>query len=97
MIKFMAKEGPNWTVVSFELEGGVIEPKELGKLNESIPDVNPKKGVVISGRGPTWLFSAIAHLYHPTIWVANYDPRLGAVVVQTHVLSMCLGDIIDIT
>ena len=44
------------------------------------------KGVVLSGRGPVWLYAALAHNYHATAWVGTFEPRLaGAVVVERHV------------
>jgi len=73
------------TLVEFELADGVIAPSDLAGALESAPQVDPTKGVIISGRGPVWLFAALAHEYHPCKWVATYDPRLGgAVVVESH-------------
>lgn len=53
-------------------------------------------GVVISGRAPIWLYAYLTHELHPTAWVACYDPRLGAVVVATHSLQVCIGQVIPI-
>jgi CRISPR-associated Csx3 family protein len=55
-----------------------------------------KKGVIISHRGAIWLHSAIAHHCHIAVWVAHLDPRLGAVVVQSHFPGVRVGDIIEI-
>ncbi len=53
----------------------VTLPQEL-KMNE---------GILISGRGPVWLYGFLTHLAHPFKWVAIHDPRLGgAVVVERH-------------
>lgn len=55
------------------------------------------KGVIISGRGPVWLFCFLTHYYHITKFVATYDPRLsGAVVVESHASEHKVGDIIPV-
>lgn len=59
-----------------------------------IPDVDGKKGVVIDGAAPIWVHSAIAHAYHATAWVAHNDPRLGAIVVQSHVPDVLVGSVV---
>ncbi len=94
MVAFTTKEYENFTVVEFELSGP-ITPDQLPEIIERAPHVDPTKGVVISGRGPIWLHSALAHHYHPTRWVAHHDPRLGgAVVVQTHDPRVKVGQIV---
>jgi CRISPR-associated protein Csx3 len=89
---FTIKELENFTIVHFELENP-IKPEELKNLE--IPSVNPRKGVIISGRGPIWLHCFLAHKYHHTKFVAIYDPRIGAVVVQSHA-DLKEGDVLDI-
>ena len=43
------------------------------------------RGLVFSGRGPTWLYAHLTHLAHTFARVAVYDPRYrGAIVVQRH-------------
>lgn len=73
-----------FTLVEFSLgESGICEPADLAELE--IPQLPGDQGIVISGRGPIWLFAAIAHHYHVAQWVGTFDPRLGgAVVVSTH-------------
>ena len=91
-MKLVMKELAEFTLIHFELENP-IKPDDLKNLN--VPEVNPRKGVVISGRGPIWLHCFLAHKYHPTPFVAVYDPRLGAVVVQSHT-DLKEGDVIDV-
>ncbi len=91
-MKFTTKELGNFTIVHFELENP-IKPEELKDLE--IPKVNPRKGVIISGRGPIWLHCFLAHKFHHTKFVAIYDPRLGAVVVQSHT-DLKEGDVLDV-
>ena len=42
-------------------------------------------GLILSGKGPVWLYAYLAHMAHAFAWLAVYDPRLaGAVVVSRH-------------
>src|SRR5205807_430606 len=42
-------------------------------------------GLVLSGKGPLWLYGRLVHLAHAFAWVAVYDPQLsGGVVVMRH-------------
>jgi len=91
-MKFITKELETCTIVHFELEN-TIKPEILKSIEA--PKVNPRKGVVISGRGPIWLHCFLAHKYHHTPFVAIYDPRLGAVVVQSH-SDLKEGDVLDL-
>jgi len=91
-MKLKTKEFDNYTIIHFELEN-TIKPEELKNLEA--PRVNPRKGVIISGRGPIWLHCFLAHKYHHTPFVAIYDPRLGAVVVQSHT-DLKEGDVLDV-
>jgi len=89
---FRIEEFKDYTIVHFELEN-TIKPEILKNLEA--PRVNPRKGVIISGRGPIWLHCFLAHKYHHTKFVAIYDPRLGAVVVQSHT-DLKEGDVLDV-
>jgi len=94
MVKFHTEEGEGFTLMKFELEGA-IGPEELRTMTP--PRVDATQGVVLSGRGPVWLFAALVHHYHPVAWVGTYDPRLGgAVVVESHVPSYKVGDVVKI-
>lgn len=71
----------------------IITPQDLEDLRLPV-GLDPKKGVVISGRAPVWLYVYLAHECHPTAWVACFDPRLGAVVTFTHSHAVKVGQII---
>lgn len=58
------------------------------------PGLDPRKGVLISGRAPVWLYAHLVHECHPTLWVACFDPRLGAVVTSTHSAVVRVGQVI---
>ena len=94
-VNFKVEERDTYTLVEFEIVGGVLEPSDLKRITP--PQVNYQKGVVISGRGPIWLYCFLAHAYHPTKFVATFDPQLGgAVVVETHTKDVEVGDVIPV-
>ena len=92
-MKFRVIEREEYTVVHLELEK-VLTTESLRKLKP--PKVNLAKGVVLSGRGPIWLYCFLVHHYHPAAWIATYDPRLGAVIVQTHHPKYRVGETVQI-
>ena len=93
-IKFQTKEEEKWTLLTFELDEA-ISPKDLKILKP--PKLRGDKGVLISGRGPIWLYCFLVHCYHPTRFVATYDPReRGAVVVESHSSEYKAGDIVPV-
>ena len=95
MVELKAKEGLLATVVEIILPPeGVITPDELKRLE--VPAVNPRKGVILTGRAPIWLYAFLTHFYHPTKWIAIYDPRLGPVVVASHSPEQRVGEILKI-
>ena len=91
-IKFKIEEGQNYSIVSFKINGALF-PEDLSSIKP--PDVDGSKGVILSGRGPVWLYSFLTHFYHPTKFVATYDPRIGgAVIVETHSPEYHIGSIL---
>mgnify|MGYP001590340508 CR=1 FL=1 len=96
-MKFKTTEIQDYLLIEFEIEGGTMAPEDLKGLRNDSPKPKPNMGVVLSGRGPTWLYAHLTHRYHPVRWVGIYDPRLGgAVVVATHTVvpGRLDGDII---
>lgn len=92
-MKIETKKFEKFTLVSFDLEGKNIEPSDIRDL--PLPEVDASKGIIISGRGPTYLFGVIQHHYHPVSWVAHHVPRLGGgVVVSSHTPKTIEGDLI---
>lgn len=88
-IKFGVKEEDKYSIVSFEIEG-VISPEDLIAI--APPKVEGSKGVILSGRGPIWLYCFLTHFYHPTKFIATYDPRLeGGVIIETHAKGYHVG------
>lgn len=95
MINLTAKQHDNFTLIEIDIEGGICEPSDLKSLG--YPLVNSQKGVIISGRAPVWVFATLGHEFHPALWVATFDPRLGGgVVVQSHSKDYQVGDVIPL-
>ncbi|HAE35001.1 MAG: CRISPR-associated protein Csx3 [Chitinophagales bacterium] len=95
---FELKEDEKWVVIHFEGEG-IILPEELRTI--SPPDLVKlklsHKGVVLSGRGPVWLYSFLTHFYHPAAFIATFDTHLNkAVVTSSHVSGFSEGDILEL-
>ncbi|MCU0327249.1 MAG: CRISPR-associated ring nuclease Crn3/Csx3 [Spirosomaceae bacterium] len=96
MIKYQTTTYPNWNFVEFELDAN-IEPADLKTIE--LPDIKKfyNKGVIISGRGPIWLYGVLIHHFHPTRFVATFEPRLNAgVVIETHSADFQVGDLINL-
>jgi CRISPR-associated protein Csx3 len=96
MIRFKTSEILNGkaTLVEFHIDNGITTPEEA--FSVKLPEVPFNRGVVISGRGPIWLYGRLIHYFHPAKWVAVYDPRIGAVVVQSHDPNVKEGEVIQI-
>lgn len=62
---------------------GIADPQDLALLQLPI-GVDWRKGVLISGRGPIWLYAFLVHQCHTAVWIAVMDPRHGAIVVEAH-------------
>jgi CRISPR-associated Csx3 family protein len=73
-------------ILEFRLGGNVLDPAELSQI--ALPeDLDGQRhlGLMLSGKGPNWLYGHLVHLAHAFAWVAVYDPRLcGGVVVMRH-------------
>ena len=98
-IKFEVKNiSEGLTLVYFELSRE-LEPEDLRKISPPDPVKSKFSSnvVVISGRGPIWLYGFLIHFYHPTSALAIFDPRLGgAVVVESHNNKFKVGDFIKL-
>ncbi len=75
------------TVIEFTLVTDVIKPSALAEADLPAElETRRNLGLIISGRGPVWLYAHLVHRAHPFAWVAVFDPRLNAgVVVMNHI------------
>ncbi len=80
------------TLITFEVEGGVTTPEEA--FGVELAQIPFDKGVILSGRGPIWLFARLIHHYHPARWIAVHDPRIGYIVIQSHCKERYEGEVL---
>lgn len=85
-MKFKLAENNEQTyqLLEFTLpDNGIISPEDL--KNIELPEgIDFRKGVILYGKGPVWLYAFLSHELHIAKWLATFDPRIGAVVVQSH-------------
>lgn len=95
-IKSVEASGFPATLLEIEIDGGVCEPADLGKI--VVPNIPGDRGVIISGRAPVWLFSFLTHHFHVCKWVATFDPRLGGgVVTSVHTKNApTVGEVVSV-
>ena len=88
-----------YTVVFFTIArtDGILEYELLSKIHLP-PELQGKEGqgLIISGKGPVWLYAYLTHLAHPFAWVGIYEPRQqGAIVVERHTpASPSVGEVV---
>lgn len=93
---------PRETFVIIKVICGIIKPDILKTIDppNAVMCGFSEKGVVLRGGKegfPMWLCGFLVHFYHPTRFVAVYDPRIpGAIVVEDHFGTYSVGDIIEI-
>jgi CRISPR-associated protein Csx3 len=90
-------EKADYTVIEFNLKEN-FSPNDIKTISppDLINEIRADKGIILSGRGPIWLYGYLIHFYHPTKFVATHDPRLkGAVVVESHSENYKAGDVIN--
>jgi len=96
-VKYSVKNKKNISLLEFVIEGGVLGIDELPESVKNAPVINTTKGLCISGRGPIWLYGALLHKYHPTPFLAVYEPRRGTcIIVATHDKKYRIGQEIPI-
>lgn len=80
--------GPDSTLAVFEIatEGGVLDYHRLAEIE--LPEAvagRERYGLILSGRGPIWLYAYLVHKAHPFAWLAINEPReQAAVVISRH-------------
>ena len=76
----------------------VVEPVSPTESLPPLPAIPRGSLVVIEGRAPVWRYAMALHRLHGSsaAAVAVYDPRLGAVVVQSHSPAFREGEVIEL-
>lgn len=84
------------TVLSVRLLYDYLDYAEAHHL--TFPSLSTQKGVILNGKLPLWLVTALVHLYNTVVgvpWVACYSPQLeSAVVVASRVTTHLPGDLV---
>jgi CRISPR-associated protein Csx3 len=84
------------TVLSARLARNYLDYSEADQL--VFPPLSPERGVILSGKLPLWLLTALVHLYNTVVgvaWIACYSPQLqSSVVVTSRVATHAPGDLI---
>jgi len=77
---------------------GVDAPVRPDEPLPRVPSIPRGALVVIEGRAPIWRYAMAFHRLHgsPAGAVAVFDPRLGAVVIASHVPELREGQVIEV-
>ncbi|MCR4420902.1 MAG: CRISPR-associated ring nuclease Crn3/Csx3 [Exilispira sp.] len=96
VLRYNVKQNENKALIEFELTRN-LEPEDLKsiKLPDPVKEGFSNKLVILSGRGPIWLYAFMVHHFHPCKAIAIYDPRLdGAIVVESHNKEFSIGEVV---
>lgn len=83
----------NLQIITIKLEQDeVLTPDTLPALQ--LPEIDYKKGVVIDGRAPIWLYVHLAQIWHIASWFGCNQPALGgAVVTKSLTPAVAVGSV----
>jgi CRISPR-associated protein Csx3 len=85
---------PTHTRLELALAGDYLDYGQAEGL--ALPPLPPGKGVVLSGKLPLWLWTALVRAYRDAPWVAVFQPPLGhrALVVASQDQAMPIGGLV---
>jgi CRISPR-associated protein Csx3 len=96
-IEFEIKKVSNQVVMIHFILKRELEPEDLKKISPPDPIKNnfSDKTIILSGRGPIWLYGFLIHYYHPVKAISIFDPRYNAaIIIESHFKKYKIGDII---
>lgn len=96
VLKYSIKQNEKMALFEFELQRN-LDPEDLKeiKLPDPVKEGISNKIIILSGRGPIWLYAFMVHYFHPVRAIAIFDPRLdGAVVVESHSNEFKVGKVV---
>lgn len=78
---------------------GVSNPIEPTEPLPPLPEIPKGSVLVLEGRAPIWRYCMAFHLLHgsPAAALCTYDPKIGAIVVASHVRDLSEGMILDVS
>jgi len=84
----------DYTQLTFTLPTAYLDYREAQGV--VVPPVPPEQGLLLSGKLPLWLWTALAMTYCQALWLAVHQPQLGqkAVVVFSHVPGLLPGHLV---
>lgn len=85
----------NRIIISYSLY--VARPTSPDEPLPLLPPIPRGAIVIIEGQAPIWRYGMAFHRLHgsPAGAVAVYDPRLGAIIVASHVPDLREGQVLD--
>ena len=96
-IEFEIKKLSNEVIMIHFILKRELEPEDLKKISPPDPIKNnfSDKTIILSGRGPIWLYGFLIHYYHPVKAISIFDPRYNAaIIIESHFKKYKIGDII---
>lgn len=70
------------TIVEFNLTDPYLDYSEAGSL--AVPRVSEHLGLILDGRLPLWIWTALARAYADVSWLAVYQPQFQARALVIH-------------
>ncbi len=91
-LQSMVSHAPGQVVIQFQLAVPYLDI--LDAENLAVPAPSAEHGIILSGRLPLWLMTALAFVYADAPWLAVYQPQLHhcAVVIHSNVSDHVPGD-----
>lgn len=90
----------NVNIVAFLINGGVITPEDLKDVEKDASDlinkIDTSKPVILSGRGPLWLYGVFVHNLHFVNTLATWEPRKKIGIIIEATTNSLIGKGIDI-
>ena len=69
----------------------------LEALHLTLPPLHPNRGLILDGKLPLWLWTALVRRYRQASWLGVYQPQLGqAVVVGSTIPEIGIGQMVEI-
>ncbi len=95
MIELELKQQESAQIISIKIPTEIAKPEDLKGLK--LPDgLDFSKPIIIEGRAPIWAYGYLVHECHPAPWCAVFDPRIGAVCVESHIMEVRPGQVIPV-
>ena len=82
------------TCLAFAIPKAYLDYSEAEEL--TVPSISLDQGLVLSGKLPLWLWTALALVYRDALWLAVYQPQLAdqAIVASSHTPELSPGHLV---